>query len=222
MTIKQLDENSRPRERAELYGLKALSDIELLAIIIKSGGKGKSAIAIANELISYIGSVKDLSYENIKCMNIKGFGKVKKLEVASCFELARRINSLSEKKNSIFTSLEAYSFFLPHFLNSQSEKFMIVLLDRKHKVIYQNFVESYNKKEVSLSFHKLFKVCTNVIAPYVILAHNHPSGICLPSLDDDETTRAIKISLQLLDVKLLDHLIITDEEFYSYSDHKRL
>lgn len=222
MTLKEFSEQSKPRERAMSKGLDSLSDIELIAIIIGSGTKSNSALGIANDIISYLGSIAFITYDTLKCLNIKGLGKVKMLCIASCFELARRINSNKVESTHLDSSIKLYNYLLPRFFGLEKERFIIVLLDKRMKLVYSSFIDSENRSKINLSFNKLFKICTNVSAYYAVIAHNHPSNVAIPSKDDDETTSAIKVSLRLIDIILLDHLIVSDSGFFSYKDNGKI
>ncbi|HBD06299.1 MAG TPA: hypothetical protein DCY93_02690 [Firmicutes bacterium] len=223
MSIKDLSENSKPRERALSLGIESLSDIELLAIIIGSGTKDASAIALASDVLNTASSLYNLSRIPLQSLSVKGIGRVKKLVLSAIFEICRRVQSEQNSEYAKYdNSQKIYEAIYPRFYGLMKERFMVILLDRKYDKVYEGFIDTGKNQKITLSFHELFKLCTTVSAPFAIIIHNHPSGINKPSSDDDETTEAIKVSLKIIDVKLLDHLIVTDSGYYSYKDNKKI
>lgn len=222
MSIKNMSIDSRPRERLELVGLSNLSNAELLAIIIGSGSKEKSAIAIANELLEKVGSIRKLSRLNLNNIKIKGFGRVKKINVSVAFELGRRAVNELERKINLKESHAIYRFCFPKYYGLQKEKISLIILDKNLNFIYEESENSGTFNDISFSMPWVLRVCSINQGPNAILIHNHPSNIPKPSAQDDVATYTIKECSKLLGVCLYDHIIISDNSYYSYRDKNRL
>ena len=156
MSIKNMSIDSRPRERLELVGLSNLSNAELLAIIIGSGSKEKSAIAIANELLEKVGSIRKLSRLNLNNIKIKGFGRVKKINVSVAFELGRRAVNELERKINLKESHAIYRFCFPKYYGLQKEKISLIILDKNLNFIYEESENSGTFNDISFSIKSMF------------------------------------------------------------------
>ena len=174
MSIKNMSIDSRPRERLELVGLSNLSNAELLAIIIGSGSKEKSAIAIANELLEKVGSIRKLSRLNLNNIKIKGFGRVKKINVSVAFELGRRAVNELERKINLKESHAIYRFCFPKYYGLQKEKISLIILDKNLNFIYEESENSGTFNDISFSMPWVLRVCSINQGPNAILIHNHP------------------------------------------------
>jgi len=220
-TIKNWAEDDRPRERMIQKGYTALSDAELLAILIQSGTKEKSAVDLAREVLllgnhnlSFLGklSLKDFQV-------IKGIGEARAIAIAAALELGRR-RQLSEsmEQKAIISSKHAADILLPMMNDLQHEKFAILCLSRNNKLLHLEFVSSGGIAGTVVDPKMIFKIALQHLASNLIIAHNHPSGNLNPSKADKAITEKIKAGAKLLDIILADHIIIADNKYFSFAD----
>ncbi len=221
LSIKDLAEDDRPREKLLTLGKQNLSDAELLAIILGSGNKTQTAVQLAQYMLSQnkynINQLAKLSINELK--KFKGVGPVKAINIAAAFELGRRRNDFdADEKISIKSSQDAYNIFKVRLSDLPHEEFWILLLNIRSQIIKQEFI---SKGGISGTVVDIRLICKSVIensASSVIIAHNHPSGSLLPSAADKDITQKLKNALLQFDVKLTDHLIIGNGNFYSFAD----
>ncbi len=219
--IKDMPDTSKPREKALKQGLNALSDAELLAIIINNGHKDMSVLDLANTLLNDVGSLHAVSNMALTCLTkYHGIGLKKGLTILSAFELGKRaINTSNNDKIKVVNAKTIFNLYRYYFCNIYQEHLMAMYLDNKNNIINTEtiFIGSIN---ASL-FHprEIFKKAIDHRAVKIILIHNHPSGDPTPSKADLEfTTLMIKNGL-MLDIKVIDHVIIGNDMFYSFYDH---
>ena len=221
INIKSLAEDDRPREKLATMGRHALSDAELMAIILSSGNRAETAVQLAQRMLSEnnnnINQLAKLSLTDLK--KYKGVGTVKAINIAAAFELGRRRKeSESIEKPKITSSRTAYEILHKRLSDLPHEEFWILILDRANQVVKEVYL---SKGGISGTVVDVRLICRSAIennASGVIIAHNHPSGQVLPSEQDRSITRKLKEALRLLDVSLLDHLIIGDQKYCSFSD----
>lgn len=207
-----------PREKLIYKGIEYLSDSELLAIIINSGTSESSSIEIANQLLeSYdLRSMARLSYEEF-ILN-KGIGPAKACILLAAFELAKRKDLISTNGYKIKSSQDAYDYLSPYFTGLNHEEFRVLLLDRSNKVKKCVLLSKGGISGTIVDPKLVFKYALDALASSVILSHNHPSGN-LQALECDITiTNKLAKAGQLLEIKVLDHLIISDIGYYSFAD----
>ncbi len=221
LSIKNLAEDDRPREKLLTLGKQNLSDAELLAIILGSGNKTQTAVQLAQYMLSQnkynINQLAKLSINELK--KFKGVGTVKAINIAAAFELGRRRNDFdADEKISIKSSKDAYNIFKVRLSDLPHEEFWILLLNIRSQIIKQEFI---SKGGISGTVVDIRLICKSVIensASSVIIAHNHPSGGLVASAADKDITQKLKNALLQFDVKLTDHLIIGNGDFYSFAD----
>lgn len=221
LSIKNLAEDDRPREKLLALGKQNLSDAELLAIILGSGNKTQTAVQLAQYMLSQnkynINQLAKLSINELK--KFKGVGTVKAINIAAAFELGRRRNDFdADEKISIKSSKDAYNIFKVRLSDLPHEEFWILLLNIRSQIIKQEFI---SKGGISGTVVDIRLICKSVIensASSVIIAHNHPSGGLVASAADKDITQKLKNALLQFDVKLTDHLIIGNGDFYSFAD----
>ena len=219
--IKQLPETERPYEKKELYGEKALSNAQLLAIIIKTGTKEESSIVIAQKLLSMSRStaknldfLKEITLSEL--MRIKGIGKVKALQLKAVCELAKRMSTpLNYQKVKIKKPEDIVTLLMEEMRLEKQEIVKLVILNNKNQIIKIKKVAQGGINSVNMSYKDILAEPIKVQAPKIILVHNHPSGDSTPSRADIEITKRIFEIAQLFNIELLDHIVIGNGNFTS-------
>ncbi len=213
MPISNWPKDERPREKLLLKGASSLSDAELLAIFLRTGIKGKTAVDLARELLSSFGSLRVLltSSQQQFCAH-KGLGPAKYAQLQAVLEMAKRHLGENLKREESLNSPQETRHFLQSVMRDyEHEVFGCLMLDNKHRVI--TFRELFKGSISSASVYprEVVKQALADNAAAVILAHNHPSGIAEPSQSDIHITKRLTQALELVDIRVLDHLIIGDE-----------
>lgn len=218
MAIKDWPKGEGPREKLLLKGASALSDAELLAIFLRTGVKGKSAVDLARELLDNFGGLRSLLGANHKKFcQVKGLGDAKYIHLQATIEIARRYLYEPLKRESVLTSPETTRMFLQSKLQSYPyEVFACLFLDNKHRVIA--FEEMFRGTIDHTGVHprEVVKRALDHHAAAMIVAHNHPSGVAEVSDADKRITDKLKKALALMEVRLLDHFIIGDQVCLSF------
>lgn len=212
MAITDWHENDRPREKLIKFGAGSLTDAELLAIFLRVGIKGKSAVALAQDLIEQFGSLHALlnASEEEFCKG-KGLGVAKYAGLRGVLEMAKRHFESGAKTSEMFNKPEQIARYLHlHIGNSSRETFAVMLLDQKHHLIELVPLFTGTLNQASVHPREIVKTVLMHDAAAVVLAHNHPSGDPMPSQSDINITQKIKSALALIDVRVLDHIIIGD------------
>lgn len=212
MAITDWHENDRPREKLLKFGENSLSDAELLAIFLRVGVKGKSAVELAQDLINHFGDLPSIfnATETGFC-SANGLGPAKFVQLRAVLEMSRRHFEYGLKKGASLDSPEKTVSFLVHELAHQSrEKFGVLFLDQKHCLIDFKILFTGTLNQSSVHIREIIKPALDLNAAALILAHNHPSGDPTPSLADVKTTQKIQKACQLIEIKVLDHIIIGD------------
>lgn len=221
LAIRDWPESERPREKLLERGPNALSDAELLAILLRSGSKGRSAIDLARTLIDNFGSLRQmLSSDPHQWKNEPGIGPARCATVMAALELARR--HLREPLNStsaLETPDSTRQFLLAQLRDRPYEVFCCLFLNNRHRLIA--FEEVFRGTIDGASVHprEVVRQTLHHNAAAVIIAHNHPSGVAEPSQADESVTRRLRQALSLIDVRLLDHIIVGDGQCYSFAEH---
>ena len=220
--IKDIPVNDRPCERLIVNGVESLSNEELLAIIFKTGTKGNSAKDLGSEVLSKIGNIKklnDINFESLK--NIKGIGVSKACNLLASIELGKRINKEVETlKNIKLTNSElVYKFYKDKIGDKKQEHFYCVYLDNRKNIIGDKllFIGTINYSLVHP--REIFKEAYLFGATALICVHNHPGGNPLPSKQDFEITNNLINAGNLLGIKVLDHVIICKNKYYSFLEN---
>jgi DNA repair protein RadC len=213
MAISDWPEGERPRERLLEHGANALSDSELLAIFLRTGVKGKSAVDLARELITDFGGLRQILSADLETFcQAKGLGVAKFTQLQACLEMSRRyLREAIEREGPLTNPEDAKQFLLMRMRDYKKEVFACLFLDTKNHVIkYEElFAGTLNSAEVHP--REVVKQALKHNANAVILAHNHPSGVSKPSSADIEITHTLRDALLLVDIKVLDHFIIGNE-----------
>lgn len=223
--INKWAEEDRPREKLSLRGKHALSNTELLAILINTGTKSKSAIDLSREILKKCdGQLNLLAKLSVKELTkIDGIGEAKAITIVAAIELAgRRDAEEVRKKKNIGHSRDIYELFKPRIANLHHEEFWILLLNRGLKVIGEKRIADGNVSHIGVDAKKIFKMAIDEGAVSIALAHNHPSGNATPSNDDLILTDKLISAGMLLDIQVIDHIIVTESNYYSFADNGRL
>lgn len=225
MKLKEWAEEDRPREKMLLKGLPALSDAELLAILIGSGNSNETAVSLSQRILSTVdNNLKALGKLSVKDLSqFKGIGTVKAIIICAALELGKRRNCcLLGKRAEVRTNGDAYKLFYPHLCDLPYEELWVALLDRSSQVIQKIKISQGGISETSADLRIILKAAINALATGLILCHNHPSGNIRPSREDDRLTSQLKEAGKLMDIYLLDHIVLCDGIYYSYADEGRL
>lgn len=221
MSLKFLAQDDRPREKFLSKGKLAVSDSELLAIIMGSGNREESAVELARRILQSVGNnwnqLSDMTLDAL--MTFKGVGEAKAITIAAAMEIGRR-KSLQEipDKPQVSSSKDAYVLLKTYLEDLQTEEFWALFLNQSNKVIHTEKLTQGGITQSVVDVRILFKVALEKYATGIIVAHNHPSGSLKPSSEDKSITEKISEGGKILNVQLLDHLIITRSAYFSFND----
>ncbi len=224
-SIKYWAEDDRPREKLLLKGKSALSDAELIAILIGSGSRNESAVTLAKRILASIDNnlnklgkllVSDL-------IKFKGIGDAKAISIITALELGRR-RRLEEalELTKITSSLAVYNMMQPLIGELQHEEFWVIYLNNSNKVIYKEQLSKGGLTGTLVDVRLVYKKAIEIYATALILCHNHPSGKLQASQADKSITSKLKQAGETLDIKVLDHIIITENAYFSFADENIL
>jgi DNA repair protein RadC len=209
----------RPRERLLAEGANVLSDTELLAVLLRTGLPGKSAVDLGRELLARFGSIGGLLSAGAALLDIKGLGQAKTAQFAAAIELARRAMREQMSSRSALTSPGAVRDYLRLSLaHLQHEVFVCIWLDAQHKVVGTEEAFRGTLTQTSVYPREIVKKALARNAAAVIFAHNHPSGVAQPSQADELLTRNLREALGLVEVKVLDHFIVAGNQAISFAE----
>jgi len=225
LRIKDWALEDRPREKLLLKGFASLSDAELLAIFISSGTKKETAVQISQRILrSVSNNLSELGKLSVAdLMEFNGIGKAKAVTIAAAMELARR-KSVSQPvdREQIRCSRDAYRVFYPVLCDLKHEELWIALTNNSGKVIEKRKISQGGTGNTAADMRHILKPAVHTLCSGIILCHNHPSGNIQPSPEDDLLTSNLGKAATLMNVKLLDHIILYDETYYSYADEGRI
>lgn len=219
--IKSWAEEDRPREKLLLKGKQALSDAELIAILIGSGTVSMTAVELAKQILQKVNNnLHELAKLSLKDLQtFKGIGEAKAISIISALELGRRRkDSEPTKKNKISSSQDVYELIKPHLLDLYYEEFWVIFMNQGNVVIQKEKISAGGISGTVADIKIIFKKAIELLSNNIILIHNHPSGNLKPSDADIQLTRKMKEGGKLVDINVLDHLIFTDNGFYSFAD----
>ncbi len=221
MSINNWKMDDRPREKMNVSGAASLSDSELLAILINSGTRDKSAVDVAREILASVGNSLNALTGTSKdrLCAIQGIGEAKASRLLAAFELAVRIQSEpSGPRMRITASSTVSRIFSPLLRNLQHEECWVLFLNKANKIIAKEKVSTGGVSGAVLDPRIIIRKAVDKLASAIILVHNHPSGNPTPSELDRRQTRVLRDAAALLDIALLDHVIIAGDRYYSFSD----
>ncbi|MBI9040605.1 DNA repair protein RadC [Lutibacter sp.] len=225
ISIKYWAEDDRPREKLILKGKTALSDAELVAILIGSGSKNESAVNLAKRILASIdnnlNSLGKLTVEDLQ--KFKGIGEAKAISIITALELGRRRRlEAALELPKISSSKAVFDIMQPIIGELKHEEFWVIYLNNSNKVLYKEQLSKGGLTGTLVDVRLVFKKALDLYATAIILCHNHPSGKLQPSNADKSITQKLKQAGETLDIKVLDHLIVTENAYFSFADENIL
>jgi DNA repair protein RadC len=222
--VKDWPRDERPRERLIKYGAESLSDAQLLAIILRTGGGGKGVLALAMQLLETFKGLRNIDGSSIADLSsVKGIGTAKIAQLKAAFALGKRLMSESPERDAAFSSSHAvHSYFAPRFKNAKKEVFLSLLLDTKNRLIKEVKVTEGTLTTSPIHPREAFKEAIRESAASVIFVHNHPSGDPEPSRDDLAVTERLKATGDIVGINVLDHVIVGDGKYVSLKERGML
>lgn len=225
LILKQWNEQDRPREKMLSKGRQALSDAELIAILISSGNKEETAVELSRRILNSVDNdlnqLGKLSVNDL--LKFKGIGDAKAISIVASLELGRRRKEIDiREKVKITSSRTAFEVMKDVFIDLEHEEFWVLYLNRSNQIIKKLIISKGGVTGTVADVKIILKQAIELLASSIILSHNHPSGNLTPSNQDISLTNKIKEAAKSIDVVLLDHLIITDIGYYSFADEDKL
>ncbi len=220
-SIKNWSQADQPREKLRDKGKASLSDAELIAILLSSGNRGESAVALSQRILASVNNnLNQLGKQSIKqLMQFKGVGEAKAIAITAAMELGRRRRQEDAlENNKITSSLSVFECMQPIIGELPHEEFWIIYLNNSNKVIQKHQLSKGGITGTLVDVRLVLKTALEVGAVSFILVHNHPSGTLKPSKADKNITQKLKVAAQSLDIKVLDHIIITEKAYFSFAD----
>jgi len=217
-TIHDLPLSDRPRERLQKYGPESLSAQEILALILGRGISGESVMVTAQRLLSRFGNLKGLADASLEeLLQVKGIGLAKAAQIIAAYELASRMEGLAEasQKPLLKTPENVFELVKGSLKGKKKEHFLVILLDTRSRLIKTSEVSVGSLDSSIVHPRETFKEAITASAASVILVHNHPSGDTTPSEDDIKLTKRLTGAGELIGIEVLDHIIITDNDYLS-------
>ena len=210
----------RPREKLLAQGPHALADAELLALLLRTGFKGTSVLQLAEQLLNRFGGFAGLLHAGVDELKlVKGLGPAKRAEMAAVIELARRSLAQQLSERSAFGSPQQVKDYLRlQLAEREHEVFAVLFLDSQHRLLVCDEMFRGTLTQTSVYPREVVKRALALNASAVILAHNHPSGVAEPSRADEFLTQTLKSALQLVDVRVLDHLVVARTQVVSFAE----
>ena len=221
-TIKEWAPDDQPREKMMAKGKAALSDSELLAILLRTGLEGQSAVDLARTILGNVDNdlikLSDLSLKELK--DVKGIGEAKAITIMAALELGKRRRAAEATlPEEVKDSKASYERFLPYIDDMKQEHFLVLYLDQSFHELGVECISHGGTTNVIADPRIIFKRALDLGATCIVLGHNHPSGNPRPSKDDRMLTQKIDAAGKLLDIAVIDHIIIGKERYYSFRDH---
>ena len=225
MKIKELPNSERPYEKLEMYGEKILSNSELLAIIIKTGTKEETSVALAQKILSKarvkdnnLRFLQELSIEELK--EIKGVGRVKAIQIKAVCELAKRMSKPLNLNVTIKTPEDVSNLLMDELRYEKREIVKVIILNNKNMVQKIVEISKGTNSSATVETREVFQEAIKMDMPKIILVHNHPSGEATPSIADINLTNKMEQVANLLNIQFLDHIIIGDGKYTSIRKYK--
>jgi len=218
MKIKDISKENRPRERFLKNGAMSLSDAELLAVILQKGSKKENVVDMSNRLLSKHGIDKlcDLSLKELQ--EIDGIGPAKAMQIKALFEFNKRHNLSRQNGKPIKSAKDVYDYASQRLNSNDKEHFMVLHLDSKNRIIKDEVISIGTLNASIIHPREIFKSAIKESANSIILVHNHPSGDSEPSAEDEQVTEKLFGAGELLNIKVLDHVIIGKDNYYSFKE----
>lgn len=222
LSIKHWSEQDRPREKLLQKGISALSDAELIAILISSGTKKLSAVDLAKIILNNSeNNLHVLGKKKISDLTkINGIGQAKAISIIAALEIGKRRKNADLEHIKIKSSKDIQNIMQPILGDLSHEEFWVIYLNRALKIIDKKRISTGGVNSTVIDIKIILKYAIENLANSIILIHNHPAGTIKPSKEDIDITNKIKQSAKFLDINVIDHIIIADKEYYSFSDNQ--
>jgi DNA repair protein RadC len=220
MPLKDLPAEMRPREKLLSRGGAALSDIELLALLLRTGLPGKGVFDLAEQVLrEFKGFAGLLQAEAADLQRIKGLGPAKRAEIAAVLEMARRALAQPLRTAPVFDAPQQVKDYIALQLGSRAQEvFVVLFLDGQHRLLHLEEMFHGTLTQTSVYPREIVRRALELNAGAVVLAHNHPSGVAEPSRADEYLTQTLKSALQMVDVRVLDHLVVGQGTVVSFAE----
>ena len=222
VAIKNWAADDRPREKLMLKGVTSLSNSELLAILINNGTTNKSAVDLAKDLLTNCNNnlqrLGELNFKQIVELKIKGLGPAKAITIAAALELGIRRDATDKKKDRIVFSRDIADFLQAQLQYKNHEVFVVIFLNVAQKVLHHEIISEGGIDKVMIEPRTILKKALDYNAKAIILCHNHPSGSLKPSRQDLSLTERVKEAAAFFDMHVMDHIIVSNEGYYSFAD----
>ncbi len=221
LNIKSWAKDDRPREKLSLKGKNALSDAELIAILLGSGSRTDTAVDLSKKILNAVNNdlnkLSKLSMANL--MQFKGIGEAKAISIIAALELGRRRNkSAINVKPKVITSKIAYNVIKSVLSDLPHEEFWVIYLNKRNEVVSKSFISKGGIAGTVVDTKIILKKAIEQLSSAIVLCHNHPSGNLNPSPVDIQITKKIKTAAEIMDVMVIDHLIIGEKNYFSFAD----
>jgi DNA repair protein RadC len=222
-TVRDIPLDERPREKLLLRGAHHVSDAELLAILLRTGTKGKSVIKMAMELIAEHGNLASLATKSSATIRkISGIGKDKAATLLAAFEITRRVQQQSRNifDKPITSPDDVAEYFIPRLRDEMKELFLVICLSSANKIIKHEVISEGSLDSTVVHPREVFKVAIENNAKSIIIMHNHPSGNINPSQEDIAMTKKLAEAGKVLDIPVFDHIVIGGNNYTSFAEKK--
>lgn len=221
-SIKDWAPDDQPREKMIAKGKGALSNAELLAILLRTGDIGTSAVELSRSILDSVGNdliaLSNLTLDDL--MQHKGIGEAKAITIMAALELGKRRRAAEASlPTEVKDSKDSYERFLPYIEDMRQEHFMVLYLNQSNHALKVECISHGGTTTVIADPKIIFKNALNIGATCIVLGHNHPSGNPRPSEDDRQLTKKLVAAGKLLDINVIDHIVIGNERYYSFRDH---
>jgi DNA repair protein RadC len=221
--MKQLAKHDRPREKLQRFGVAALGDNELVAIILASGSRECGALELANRVLERAGGLHALARRGPDELAVRGVGAARAAQIVAAVELGRRtLTRTAHERPQYHTPQQLASYLLPQYGAASVEQFGLVMLDTKHRLIRVKVVAVGSLDSAVVFPREVFREATAASAAAIVLFHNHPSGDPTPSTDDLLLTHRMLRAGDIMGIDVLDHLILADQRYYSLAEAGKL
>ena len=226
LSVKDWSPEDRPREKLLSNGVNTLSNAELLAVILHFGTKNETVVELSQRILKSFGNdLNSLGKASVNQLISKfyGIGKAKAISIIAALELGKRRNAEDiQNKGKILCSIDIYNYFHPLLCDLPHEEFWALFLNHANKIINKFKISQGGVNQTVVDPKIIFKEALANLASYVVLCHNHPSGSFFPSSQDNSVTQTIKKGLDALDMRLIDHVILTDGGYFSFADEGKI
>lgn len=222
LTITQLSVDDRPREKMMMHGVRALSNAELLAILIGSGNTEETAIELSQRILNDAdNNLNRLGKCDLKeLMTYKGIGEAKAITIIAAMELGRRRREEGVLERPLLNSSQkVYDYMRQRLVDLPHEEFWAILLNRAGRVIETVMVSKGGTAATTVDVKIILRAAIQSLASAIVLCHNHPSGTCKPSREDELSTQRVKEAAKLMNISVVDHIIVCDNSYYSFADN---